>query len=713
MNSSEHTKSKLSVWRLSGALCVVLVVALGIWFACQPSRDLVVGPQPQDENSVAEIAEIIQERASLDSTVWKTEVVAQRHEDVFVALWDKLRAADDQLGVLADVPFEQITLGEALKSTIHDGEITETQFGGTGKSLSRVEWKQLLEGARRNKLKIIQTEWHHSRFEISDQGDSKSSINVLIHAVNFENSRRYDLSGELNVAWSKPADNQSLPRLSHIDARKIRIIERSLPVPFEEAMVLRTREMGPFDGTAAILVYDVDQDGLSDIVLPTWNRLLQNLGQWKFEKRKLLDFPPKEIPLAGVLGDFTGDGIVDLLCAARGRPHLYRGDENGRFSTRPSLIDCVGEDISEPSVLTAGDIDLDGDLDVWLAQYKKPYVLGQMPTPYFDANDGFPAFLLLNDGHGHFEDVTHARGLEAKRHRRTYSGSLVDLDDDGDLDLTVASDFAGLDLYLNDGRGFFQDVTETHVDERHAFGMALTFADYNRDARLDFLMIGMSSTTARRLEQLGLGREEFAEHQRKRGEMGYGNRMYLADERGFQQAPFNDQVARSGWSWGATSFDFDNDGDRDVYVANGHHSGQTAKDYCTKYWCHDIYAGTSEYDPKLTRFFDDVIQKDQRMSWNGFEHNCLFMNESGAGFLRVDFLMGVAIETDSRHVVSDDFDGDGKMDLLVVSVPQDEDGMKIQLLRNTWKSANHWIGVLPVARHSARESSWSTRVVFN
>mgnify|MGYP003336824970 CR=1 FL=1 len=73
-------------------------------------------------------------------------------------------------------------------------------------------------------------------------------------------------------------------------------------------------------------------------------------------------------------------------------------------------------------------------------QYKLPYVAGQMPTPYYDANDGFPGYLLRNDGHGNFTDATAASGLASKRFRRSYSASFVDLDEDGDVDLVVVSD---------------------------------------------------------------------------------------------------------------------------------------------------------------------------------------------------------------------------------------------------------------------------------
>ena len=76
-----------------------------------------------------------------------------------------------------------------------------------------------------------------------------------------------------------------------------------------------------------------------------------------------------------------------------------------------------------------------------------------MPVPHYDANDGVPAFLLLNDGHGFFTDVTGASGLEKKRWRRLFSASFADLDGDGRLDLVTASDFAGVDVYRNEGAG--------------------------------------------------------------------------------------------------------------------------------------------------------------------------------------------------------------------------------------------------------------------
>jgi len=519
-------------------------------------------------------------------------------------------------------------------------------------------------------------------------------VSIHIDVVNESLQSRFTIAGDILVQWANQSDADSAPRPGSIDARGIRITQRRGPVGFEEVRKIGPREIGVPLNIPSIIIYDLDGDGLSELLIPPANLLYHNRGDWNFDRLPLMTYPSSEQITASLAADFNGDGRVDLLCGSAGLPQLYLADDEGRFTTRGIVVEAIGQKLDFPSVLTAGDVDADGDLDVWLAQYKPAYHFGQMPTPYYDANDGFPSFLLLNDGKGRFSEATVAGGLAAKRHRRTYSASFVDLDEDGDLDLAVASDYAGLDLYLNDGKGKFKDVTDSFNDTRHCFGMSLTFADFNRDERMDLYMTGMASTTARRLERLGLGRDEFAEHQQKRSLMGYGNRMYLGHPDSLRQAPFNDQVARTGWSWGSTSFDFDNDADVDIYVANGHRSSQTAKDYCTRFWCHDIYTGSSQNDPELVPFFWHIFATEvMPMSWNGFEHNCLLMNLSGTGFMKVGFLMGVAFEFDSRNVISDDLDGDGRRDLLVVGKAANEAQGSIYLLRNVWSSDNHWIGV--------------------
>lgn len=219
----------------------------------------------------------------------------------------------------------------------------------------------------------------------------------------------------------------------------------------------------------------------------------------------------------GIVADFTGDGVADYVNPSkRGGLLLYEGGPDGRFSTEPRGRGHSQGPIVQPQVFTAGDIDRDGDLDLWVGQYQPAYLLGQMPTPYYDANDGLPSFLLLNDGQGNFQDITKPAGLGPKQNRRTYGSSFIDLDDDGDLDLLVVSDFAGIDIYHNDGGGRFTDVTQKALREWHNFGMSVSFGDYNMDGFLDFYISGMGSTTARRLEYMNLGRPDMPEENRMR-----------------------------------------------------------------------------------------------------------------------------------------------------------------------------------------------------
>src|SRR5207244_3419102 len=126
---------------------------------------------------------------------------------------------------------------------------------------------------------------------------------------------------------------------------------------------------------------------------------------------------------------------------------------------------------------------------------------------------------------------------------------------------------------------------------RRSSDLAHAFGDFNLDGRLDFIAIGMDSSTAARLDHLNMGPGAFPEMQAMRPKMTYGNRLFLSNGDGFRQASFNNQIARSGWSWGVAAFDFDNDGDLDLYIANGHESKATVKDYDRQFWRSDVYLG--------------------------------------------------------------------------------------------------------------------------
>jgi hypothetical protein len=192
-----------------------------------------------------------------------------------------------------------------------------------------------------------------------------------------------------------------------------------------------------------------------------------------------------------------------------------------------------------------------------------------------------------------------------------------------------------------------------------------------------------------------------------RPKMNYGNRLYLHKDARFEQPAWSDSAARTGWPFGVTAFDVDNDGDRDLYIANGHMSGNSVRDYAPGFWMHDIYIERGLAADAAGKLFDVNLGSLNRrdVSWNGFEHNKLLVNQAanrpgqaGGGFVGMAFLTGTAFEFDARAVASEDFDGDGRADLLVVENRSPRPGViqqTVHLLGNRLPATDdrHWIGV--------------------
>lgn len=644
------------------------------------------------------VAEWRQHRSQLDATVWSDEEAAGHHEQVLVALWDRLLAAsgdpDATLAALTSVEFEDLRVGVPHLAERLDHGIERLEFGSPTRQLVSRQWADLLEDLARDGYELVQSEWHHARFVPPRDGTpARSSVSVVLHAFNPSSQQRVIVDGELAIGWSGAENALGHPIPKSIDATRLRVLRRSGDRAFQKIFTFAAKRGGKLSRLHPILLQDLDRDGFVDVVLVGGLRVLWNLGERGFRDAPLVDHLYR-LTETGVIADLDGDANPDLLSTrGRGDLVLYRGDGRGRFVTEP-LTTEFDEPLLGPSVLTVGDVDGDGDLDVWLGQYKPPYVGGQMPTPYYDANDGHPSYLLMNDGHGRFTDATEAAGLAAKRFRRTYASSFVDLDDDADLDLVVVSDFSGIDLYSNDGTGRFTDANETIRGDRHLFGMSASFADYDLDGRLDLFVAGMASTTARRLEALGLGREDRSDIQDMRMRMAFGNRMYLAGDTGWLEPDFHTDVARTGWTWGTTALDFDNDGDPDIFAANGHESGESTDDYCSDFWTHDIFDANSTPDESLAGLFAETTARlaQGKQSWDGYQKNHLLMNRSGAGFINIAFLFGVADEFDGRSAVSVDIDRDGRVDLVVVENLGDK-GEKLHIYRNQLETTNHWIGI--------------------
>lgn len=662
-----------------------------------PLGNVITPTEVENPRNARELAAM---RAYYDKTVWADEVIAQDYEQTFVALWDKFIHEPDRFRVLMDAPFNQLVIKTSLAPMSLPWGIELSSQEGETRTIPFHDWPALVTEYQKQGYKILDTEWHHSTFDPPRDGPARSTMAMVLQVVHEPTNTRYLLKGDLLITWKVPEPGAKPPYSPDtIDATKITVMKRQGDLAFTEQTNF-SYNLG--DGTIQpttihpVILQDLNGDHRPEVIMAGVNEIHWNRGDWKFEKADLVSLPTKNVN-AGLFGDFDGDGHLDFMCAPKnGFPQLYRGGPNGEFKQPPQKVAIGDQMMRIPVGMTAGDIDGDGDLDVFISQNKTGYQTGEIPTPYYDANDGFPSYLLLNDGHGNFRDVTSTSGLYPKRNRRNFSASFVDLNGDLKLDLLLTNDFCGTDLFINEGNATFTDITEKIQPRPYGHGMSHSFGDYDLDGRLDFFMVAMSSTTARRLDQMQLGRPQFDEYNKARGKMGYGNRLILNRPEGFIQASFNDTVARTGWSWGSTTLDFDRDADPDLYVANGQTSGKTTADYCTRYWCHDLYYKSGKRpDPAIREFFQGLapLFDGNSISWNGYEHNALLMNLDGQKFVNVGFVMGCDSVLDSRAVVGGDIDLDGRVDLIYEHVGHAQRNTTVHLLRNQFTDSNHWIGL--------------------
>lgn len=702
---------------LCAALLALLILGMAT-FALRFWRDVPLSRQsthPSDRLSqefAARLAALEAREQQIAETVWGKELLAQECGRTFETLWDSLNAATNKLRVAANFPVGEILLGDWSQAQGLPHGIVLRNPTPTGPLLSAEEWRRFVEEFARAGWSLDQTEFRHIRFDADETGRPRQSrFYFSAHLTHAARSERAALEGDVIVDWASASAKEGTA-VKRIDASQLMLKTRRGEPPFQ-SILLET--IAPPQKSATIdplILHDLDGDGLSEIILAAKNQVYRRRGENLYEPEPLCRTQPGPI-FTAMMADLDGDGVSDFLCAKPEGLILFKGSDRGAFDAPGQRVWAAHPRLENASVLTCGDIDRDGDLDLFLGQYKIP-TLGQILRPnFYEANDGHPAYLLRNDGRGHFTDGTAASGLEQNRFRRVFSASFADLNHDGSLDLLVVSDFAGADLYRNDGQGRFADVTPEWVADSHAFGMAHALADFNADGRLDCLMIGMNSPTVDRLEHLGLTRASAADRSMRR-RMTFGNRLYLArEESGFAQTPLSDSIARAGWSWGCSAFDFDNDGFPDVYVANGHESKQTVRDYEPEFWLHDIFVDDSVDDAAATAYFTTKFARTRGRGWSygGYEKNRLYLNQRGESFAEAGHLLGVALEQDSRNVAADDLDGDGLVDLVVTTLEVwPEAKQTLRVFKNKLDDGGHWIGFR--FRNEAGKSTVGARVVL-
>ncbi len=420
---------------------------------------------------------------------------------------------------------------------------------------------------------------------------------------------------------------------------------------------------------SGVAFLDYNNDGLLDIYLvnggavpghpapgPIRNALYRNNGDGTFT-----DVTDE----AGVGGnghygmgvaaaDYDGDGWTDLFVTTFGRNILYHNNGDGTFTDVTDRAGVAGGGWSTSAAFL--DYDRDGRLDLFVARYVNfdfdhnvtcgDPIRRIRAYCHPDVYDGVPSLLYHNNGDGTFTDVSQASGIAAHA-GKSLGVVAADFDEDGWIDIFVANDSMRNFLFRNRGDGTFEEVGlawGAALDEggRPHAGMGTATGDYDGDGRLDLIVTNLDR-----------------EH----------NELYRNLGKGFADVSYQTGFAAPSLpfvGWGTEFFDYDNDGDLDILIVNGH------------------------VIDNINLFRTDTTYRQQKL---------LFENVGGH-FREVAAQHGAALMVPevSRGAAFGDYDNDGDVDVVVQNL-----GGSPQLLRNDGGNRNHWLSLALEGTRSPRD----------
>ena len=337
----------------------------------------------------------------------------------------------------------------------------------------------------------------------------------------------------------------------------------------EPASPVRGAICEPEVNTGPMAVGDVDGDGRPDLYLGSLDgphKLLRNMADGSWPPFSLSPEPEAPFrPSSGAaMADVDNDGDVDVLVTFLGNGplvSLYIQQDDGRLvdEAAPRGVAMDSPVFRSASGGAFGDYDNDGDLDLLLLDWN----VQELNAPLEDENQVPPSMtrLMVNNGTGHFADVTEQSGLamdglaspwlgDDVRGPFAFSAAFVDIDEDGWLDIVLSSDFATDRVLWNARNGSF-----VHAPSKAENAMGLAFADIDGNGRLDWYQTSIWDRTARcRLP--GAVCEFGAE----------GSKFYVGGE----ERASDLGVDATHWAWGATFVDVFNSGSTPaLYVVNG------------------------------------------------------------------------------------------------------------------------------------------------
>lgn len=283
--------------------------------------------------------------------------------------------------------------------------------------------------------------------------------------------------------------------------------------------------------------------------------------------------------------DYDGDGDLDLFVAHSKEASQLLANEGGRLTDVAADVGLqTGQGAHVGNWL---DYDGDGDLDLYLGYYgsaacNKGECRGRN-LPSLDGRNGTPNQLWRNDG-ARFTEVGADAGVADEGW--TLAVSAFDYDGDGDLDLYLANDFGANPLLQNDGKGHFVDVAAAVGAADRGSGMNVSFSDLDGSGSFDLFVsnIDMFSKTIKVVFPDDKSVVDLDDRVLRAFQYLSGNKLYSVGRDDADQVRFDAiegqwfEPGDRGWGWAAPFFDYDGDGDEDLYLANGWIPGSPAAD---------------------------------------------------------------------------------------------------------------------------------------
>ena len=456
----------------------------------------------------------------------------------------------------------------------------------------------------------------------------------------------------------------------------------SSPIRFEEVTassgVNFKYRNGEDAGEVAILeslgggvgLFDLDGDGDLDLCLPGgghysdkkedgkrdvlgWpHAIYRNDGDWHFTDvtASVRATTSPYYSHGAAAADYDNDGFCDLLITGYGGVLLLRNQGDGTLEENAKPAGMT--DRLWSSSAAWGDFNEDGTLDVYIAHYadwsfdKHPFCPGpkkgtRESCPPREFN-GLPDVLYFNNGDGTFRDVSKESGLQPDG--KGLGVLTADLDVDGDVDIYVGNDTVANFLYRNDGHGKFEEVgliSGTALSQAGTAdgSMGVDVGDFNLDGLPDLWVANFER------ESIALYRND-------------GNSLFQHVSQGAGVTAIGALYV----GWGTAFCDFDNDGDEDTFVSNGH----------------------------VIRYPENAPIREKPL---------LFENRNGKRLENVAPIVGSYFNEahQARGSAAGDLDRDGDQDLVISRMNE-----PVALLSNTTKTGHHWISLRLIGRQSPR-----------